>query len=212
MKNTLLVVIMLLLVGFASAQTSEEKLKALQNQLDEIQIDNGNEDDVDARKINENIAQLENILKKRDSLNFQISLLKTELLLAQAKLKSCKGDGRSGSNDCNEITDKNSIYFDLNSIKVLPNESRKLDALYAELNPKILNGKKVLVVGYTDPTGSARYNLTLSQKRANAVKTYLNKKGIKNTQIVLDSRGETDQLVENNGKSELNRRVVVLLF
>ncbi len=69
----------------------------------------------------------------------------------------------------------------------------------------------VSLVGHTDTVGSAAYNLTLSRKRANNVKSELVKLGVPSGSISTDGRGETDLFVPtaDNVKEQLNRRVEV---
>lgn len=215
MKYFLGIISFVCFYGIGYAQTNEEKLKHLQEQLDVIQIQNGDEDDVDARKINKNIEELEEILKKRDSLNFQISILKTELLLAQAKLKTCQGGASVSSADCDKITEKNSIYFDFNSIIINSTQIEKLNNLLKYFLT-LENGKKILVVGHTDASGNHAYNLSLSKKRSIAVKNYFVSKGINPNIFLIDYRGENDLLFKDstldNSNLKFNRRVTVIVI
>ena len=93
-----------------------------------------------------------------------------------------------------ELTDpksklsQRSIYFDLDKYDVKP-EYQDLVAAHA----KYLNanrGFKVLIQGNTDERGSREYNLSLGQKRAEAVKRSLNLLGVRDDQIESVSLGE----------------------
>jgi len=93
-----------------------------------------------------------------------------------------------------ELTDpksklsQRSIYFDLDKYDVKP-EYQDLVAAHA----KYLNanrGFKVLLQGNTDERGSREYNLSLGQKRAEAVKRSLNLLGVRDDQIESVSLGE----------------------
>lgn len=76
-----------------------------------------------------------------------------------------------------------------------------------------------MTVGYTDKLGSDKYNLTLSSKRAKAVKDYLVESGIK-ADITTRGAGKDSKQVscDNFGKSELidclspNRRVEIISY
>lgn len=49
---------------------------------------------------------------------------------------------------------------------------------------------RYLLVGYTDPAGSDRFNRRLSERRAQAVKQYLLRRGVKRGRIELRAEGE----------------------
>lgn len=71
------------------------------------------------------------------------------------------------------------------------------------------------IVGHTDRTGSANYNLLLGEKRANAAKRYLtNKFGISLYRLFVNSYGEEKPVAmpdEQNASSK-NRRVVLQVW
>lgn len=72
---------------------------------------------------------------------------------------------------------------------------------------------RVEVVGHTDNTGSAAYNLDLSQRRAQSVAGILSAAGVSAGRLVAVGRGE-DQPVASNGTEQgraQNRRVEILI-
>jgi len=68
---------------------------------------------------------------------------------------------------------------------------------------------RIKIIGHTDSNGSDVYNVGLSKRRADQIKTYLLSLGIKSDQIVIEFRGEKDPKVSNStsGGKKLNRRV-----
>lgn len=71
------------------------------------------------------------------------------------------------------------------------------------------NNKVVIITGYTDSYGSYSQNISISLKRANAVKEYIISKGIKNEQVLVEGRGANNPIYDNRtprGRS-LNRRI-----
>lgn len=93
------------------------------------------------------------------------------------------------------------IFFDTSS-DVLKKES------FAELNQliELLNKnpqRKIEVGGHTDDVGDDASNLSLSQRRAEAVKAYLVKNGVAETRVQAKGYGETQPQVPND--SDINR-------
>ena len=83
---------------------------------------------------------------------------------------------------------KRSVYFDLDSYDVKEQYRPLVEAHAAFLrkNP----GRKVVVEGNTDERGSREYNLSLGQKRAEAVKKMLQLLGVPESQLEAVSFGE----------------------
>ncbi|MGB7478143.1 MAG: OmpA family protein [Polyangiales bacterium] len=107
-----------------------------------------------------------------------------------------------------EIMDK--IYFNVDSADLQRRSHAVLDNVAEVLNvhPEI---SLVRVEGHTDSTGSAGYNLRLSQRRVDSVVRYLvDTGGVSNDRLAAEGFGETRPLVPNaKTKAELaqNRRV-----
>jgi outer membrane protein OmpA-like peptidoglycan-associated protein len=77
----------------------------------------------------------------------------------------------------------------------------------------VAEGLKIGVYGHTDNSGSDAVNLPLSEKRADAVKAYLLKKGLTSNRVEAKGFGSTKPIADNNseaGKSK-NRRVEIVL-
>ncbi len=102
------------------------------------------------------------------------------------------------------------IYFDYNSAKITSRSIPTLIKLGQALQHKDLNASKFLVGGHTDARGGDDYNLTLSQKRALAVKTFLMESfEIQSTKLVAIGFGEEELKDFDNPESGDNRRVQV---
>ncbi|KAF0126898.1 MAG: peptidoglycan-associated lipoprotein [Elusimicrobia bacterium] len=99
------------------------------------------------------------------------------------------------------------IEFEFNSDVLLPSSLDLLDRVASVLRgrPRL----KLIVEGHTDDVGDDDYNMELSRYRADAVKSYLVKKGIHPETILSRGYGETRPI--SPGKTEkdraLNRRV-----
>jgi outer membrane protein OmpA-like peptidoglycan-associated protein len=105
----------------------------------------------------------------------------------------------------------NPIYFDLDRSNIRRDAARELDKLVEVLNdlPKV----SIELSSHTDSRATDRYNMALSQRRANSTTNYLISKGINPSRIVAVGYGES-QLVNDceNGvdcpeeKHAMNRR------
>lgn len=73
--------------------------------------------------------------------------------------------------------------------------------------------RNVLVEGYTDSTGAADYNQTLSERRAGAVQIALQQMGIAPGRVVMRGYGESFPVTANDTAQnrQLNRRVEIVL-
>lgn len=99
------------------------------------------------------------------------------------------------------------IFFETNSDKLKVASLVQLDELTAIL--KKYENANLLIAGFTDSKGSDAFNLTLSQKRVESVKTYLMGKGIIESRLSATGYGETNPIADNNtslGRAK-NRRV-----
>jgi outer membrane protein OmpA-like peptidoglycan-associated protein len=69
------------------------------------------------------------------------------------------------------------------------------------------------IEGYTDSTGSASYNLDLSQRRADSVRGYLRGQGIEPSRLTAAGMGESDPVASNGTASgrQQNRRVEIII-
>lgn len=98
------------------------------------------------------------------------------------------------------------VFFDLNKYNIKPEYTTGLDALADELKTKNVI---VEIHGYADETGSVSYNKVLSEKRADAVKDYLVRKGVKASNLVNVPHGETNDFgtsLDSNRRVQFTRR------
>lgn len=98
------------------------------------------------------------------------------------------------------------VFFDTDSYKLKPESYTELDKLTTLLkeNP----GISIELRGHTDNTASETHNLTLSDNRAKAVRSYLIEKGIAESRLTAKGYGEKLPIASNQtaeGKA-LNRR------
>jgi OOP family OmpA-OmpF porin len=87
-----------------------------------------------------------------------------------------------------------------------------IEEMRKELRPEIATAYAGIIIGHTDSTGSAEYNLGLSMRRAQAVSDYLANTGVPADILREVGRGEEDPIASNDtdeGRSQ-NRRVEII--
>ena len=84
--------------------------------------------------------------------------------------------------------------FEFNKSVLKPAAMAKLDKDVVAKLPQCAKVELILVSGYTDRLGSQQYNQKLSERRADAVKAYLVKKGVDASKIDTMGMGKTLQI------------------
>ncbi len=88
------------------------------------------------------------------------------------------------------------VLFEFNKWEIRGKAEKVLKKLAKAI--KKLDVREILIEGYTDAKGSAAYNLELSKRRAEAVKSWLMEKGgLKGITIVTKGRGEANPVAPN---------------
>ncbi len=107
----------------------------------------------------------------------------------------------------NEEVILRNIYFETGKARLLSTSYTELDRLSSLL--KTQEDLKIEILGHTDGVGNDEDNLLLSQKRANAVKSYLVSKEINSSRIQTKALGESQPIADNEteeGRAK-NRRI-----
>jgi OOP family OmpA-OmpF porin len=100
-------------------------------------------------------------------------------------------------------------FFDFDKAILKPAGKASLDELSGKLGD--MNLEVIIAVGHTDSVGTDAYNQKLSIRRAEAVKAYLKGKGIEETRIYTEGKGESQPKADNataEGRAQ-NRRVEI---
>ena len=124
-----------------------------------------------------------------------------------AKTKTCKIDAPK---QFQEVIAKayDNLTFKTGSAEITKASYPFLDGIaeYMKENPSFT----LSIVGHTDSQGDEAYNQKLSEDRAEAVKSYLIKKGVGEIVINASGKGESEPIADNNTAEgrEKNRRVV----
>lgn len=111
-----------------------------------------------------------------------------------------------------EVSSKSySIEFETGSANIKAASYKMLDEIFE--SAVVAEGLKIGVYGHTDNVGSDAVNVPLSEQRADAVKTYLAQKGLKENRIEAKGFGASKPIADNStevGRSK-NRRVEIVL-
>lgn len=101
------------------------------------------------------------------------------------------------------------VFFDWDRANIRADAARILDQVVSAIGA--LGSTKVNLVGNTDTTGPADYNMGLSVRRADAVRAYLMRRGVSSSSVMAVGRGESDLRVPtpDNVREEENRRVEI---
>jgi outer membrane protein OmpA-like peptidoglycan-associated protein len=105
------------------------------------------------------------------------------------------------------------VLFALNSAELTPQARRMLDELGRALTSADLSPYRFRIEGHTDTTGSAEFNMILSERRAQAVRDYLVERfGISRTRLETIGLGQTALAVPtaDNVNEPRNRRVHIV--
>jgi OOP family OmpA-OmpF porin len=101
--------------------------------------------------------------------------------------------------------------FDFDKATLRPEGKAKMDDLVSKLAGVSL--EVIIAVGYTDRIGSEKYNLNLSQRRAQAVKDYLVSKGIEPNRVYTEGKGMANpvkQCPDPSAKGEIKNRKALI--
>lgn len=104
-------------------------------------------------------------------------------------------------------TDLRNIFFETDKFDIKSSSYAELDKVvrFIKENPSL----KIEISGHTDNVGSAEYNLTLSEKRAQSVAQYLFNKGVDENIINTAGFGSSQPKATNDSEKgrQLNRRI-----
>lgn len=104
------------------------------------------------------------------------------------------------------------VSFDTGKYALKPELLPVLDSVARALtqHPEL----RAKAIGYTDSTGTAQVNQTLSVNRARAVTDYIAARGISGTRLMSEGRGPSNPIADNStpeGRA-MNRRVELFLY
>jgi peptidoglycan-associated lipoprotein len=102
-------------------------------------------------------------------------------------------------------------FFAFDSAKLEPDASGTLTAIAKCFASGPLKGKTLRLVGHADPRGEYEYNMVLGQSRADAVGSFLERRGLDKGLVSTTSRGAMDAKGHDETGWAGDRRVDLLL-
>jgi peptidoglycan-associated lipoprotein len=103
---------------------------------------------------------------------------------------AARGAGFDDKNQDRSALQAQTVYFDLDSSTIKPAEREKLKVAKEYLDKN--SGYRLLLEGHCDWRGTAEYNLSLGDRRANAVKRYLQSIGVSPDKMDTLSKGSLE--------------------
>ncbi len=103
------------------------------------------------------------------------------------------------------------VFFDLDKADVTPEGMSIVESAAADANETPF--KRIIAFGHADTSGTDQYNIDLSQRRAEAVKSALSELGVQADTIETEALGETQPLVptDDGVREPQNRRVEIVI-
>ncbi|MGU0161554.1 peptidoglycan-associated lipoprotein Pal [Escherichia coli] len=108
-----------------------------------------------------------------------------------------------------QLQQNNIVYFDLDKYDIVLTSLKCWMHMQTSCEQPVL---KVTVEGHADERGTPEYNISLGERRANAVKMYLQGKGVSADQISIVSYGKEKPAVLGHDEAAYskNRRAVLV--
>jgi outer membrane protein OmpA-like peptidoglycan-associated protein len=131
--------------------------------------------------------------------------------LKSAKLGASRGLCIGTAQECDKTAPKPAgldmlINFDLDSANLTSQAKQNLEEFAKALHNDQLASARFVVEGYTDGRGTEHYNMGLSERRAEAVTSFLFERGVSRAKVTAVGKGEADPRVPDL-MDPVNRRV-----
>lgn len=192
-------------IGVENAKISIEKKRiTLEGAFDTQEAKNHLSSLLAEYKLNYKIDDMTTIAKKEKPL---FTIIKDDVKIE--KTEEEKEEITEVQEKISQLLKEKQIHFEKGSGKITAEGKKVLDELVKALDePDTI---LLEIQGHTDAGGRKRTNLNLSKRRADAVKKYLIKKGLKSENMTAKGFGESKLLLPKTPYNILNRRVEIYL-
>jgi outer membrane protein OmpA-like peptidoglycan-associated protein len=161
--------------------------------------------------------------RKQANTEQQLAQTQEQLNAAQQSASATQGENAALSQRLAELANvredergtvvslSGSLLFPSNKATLTPVAEKRLE----ELSEALMTApdRRISIEGFTDSRGSEQLNMTLSQKRADAVRRYLVSRGLPSDRVQAEGKGEAAPIASNDdpeGRAN-NRRVEIVL-
>jgi outer membrane protein OmpA-like peptidoglycan-associated protein len=194
--------------AMAETRFSEEQRPALARQSEQARLD-ARTREADLAKADAQIARAENVQQKAvadqarsdtEAARLEAAELQRQMEILQAK-----------PTDRGMVLTLGDTLFATGKAELRSGASANLDRLGTFLTE--YDERTASIEGFTDSMGTEEYNQDLSQRRADAVKQYLVRRGINPLRLASAGRGENAPVADNESADgrQQNRRVEVVI-
>jgi outer membrane protein OmpA-like peptidoglycan-associated protein len=185
----------------ASAKANDARVAAGQADRDQIQLR------ARTREVNKADAARDNANERAQLANAAADEATQQAAGLQAEMDALKAK----PTDRGLVLTLGDVLFETGRADLNPGAARNLDRLVQFLgdHPE----RRVEIDGYTDSVGTDSFNLDLSQRRADTVKSVLVNRGIDPARVTTQGYGKDFNVASNadSGGRQLNRRVEVVI-
>lgn len=181
------------------ARTAEQRVANADVERQRIQVQIR---DAEARRSSQQLAQAQQQLQQTRE---QLTQSEQEVLAQQAQLAEARESPRG------LVLTLGDVLFDSGRSELKSGADRTLQQLvdFLRQNPE----RRIVIEGFTDSVGSEALNMELSERRAQAVREALVRRGAPTDRIEAHGYGEGFPVAENTspGGRQLNRRVEIIV-
>jgi outer membrane protein OmpA-like peptidoglycan-associated protein len=185
----------------ASAKANDARVAAGKAERDQIQLN------ARTKEVGSALSARDQAMRKEADADAERDQATQQTAAVQAELDALKAK----PTDRGLVLTLGDVLFDTGKADLNPGASRNLDQLVQFLtdHPE----RRVEIDGYTDNVGTDSYNLNLSERRADTVKSVLVDRGIDSSRIVVRGYGKDFGVASNvdSGGRQLNRRVEIVI-
>ena len=196
------------------SEKTPDEIDEEQNETEDSIVEEIDEENNASSELNstQTIDKEKNLSKEKRDNNITFEQNTTQATLIKSiETNLTNENNESNQSSCQKQIEKlflkNKINFAYNSSNIAQNSYPQLNQISTILQE--CSPKRIIIDGYTDNSGKAKYNQLLSQQRAEKVKAYLISKGIDKDSIKAFGHGAKNPLASNATKEgrEKNRRI-----